>query len=696
MSVFGAEQVGRVLGARYRLDAPVGAGASATVFRAEDQQLRRTVAVKVLHPSLADDPSFLKRFRAEAQAAAALNHPNVMAVYDWGEEDGRPFLVGEYLSGGSLRHMLDRARRLTPSQALVVGLEAARGLDHAHSRGLVHRDIKPANLLFSEDGRLRIADFGIARALADAAWTDPSGVVLSTARYASPEQARGKPVDGKSDVYSLALTLIESVTGAVPFAADTTVSTLMARLDKLMPVSAELGPLASVLERAGRPDPAERFDAAGLAKALVASAERLPRPAPLPLVLTEIELFRSEDGESRDADGPTTIGPVRARSGDTEIGPVAPAAYGATNVIGPDERKVVDAPLPPARAVSAATPPVLAPSKESAPTTAIYDAADDLDRPRRWVRRVLIGLVALLVGAAVALAAFFYIDANRPTADVAAVVNLDEAQARNVLETAGFEVTVDRVRRDGTEQGTVLEQDPAAGVELREGRIVTILVSDGPELKALPELVNLPQIEADAQLRVLNLAVGTVTAENSEDVQRDYVIRWSVPGQGVLPVGTEVVSGTTVDLVVSAGPAQRPVPDITNVAYDQAVAMLADPTVRLNAQRVDDEFSRDIPAGNVIRTDPPVGTAVDRDSTVVIVVSKGPDYVTVPNVAGMPLAQAVETLRAAGLEPGEVSGQADGIVTSTSLGANTQAVRGDTVDIVLGPPPDPAAPPPSG
>jgi serine/threonine-protein kinase len=692
MSVFGAEQVGRVLGARYRLDAPVGAGASATVFRAEDLQLRRTVAVKVLHPSLADDPAFLKRFRAEAQAAAALNHPNVMAVYDWGEEDGRPFLVGEYLSGGSLRHMLDRGRRLTPSQALVVGLEAARGLDHAHSRGLVHRDIKPANLLFSEDGRLRIADFGIARALADAAWTDPSGVVLSTARYASPEQARGKPVDGKSDIYSLALTLIESVTGTVPFAADTTVSTLMARLDKLMPVSAELGPLASVLERAGRPDPDDRFDAAGLAKALVASAERLSRPAPLPLVLTDSELFGSDDADSRTADGPTTIGPVGARSGDTEIGPVVPAAYDATKVVGPAERMGVDAPLPPVTAASSATPPVLPTDDQSAPTTAIYDAAADLDRPRRWVRRVLIALVALLVAGAVALAAFFYIDANRPTAEVASVVTLEEAQARNVLETAGFEVTVNRIRRDGTEQGTVLEQNPVAGVELREGRTVTIVVSDGPELKPLPELVNLPQIEADARLRVLNLAVGTITTENSEDVQRDYVIRWSVPGQGVLPVGTEVVSGTTVDLVVSAGPAQRPVPDITNVAYDQAVAMLADPTVRLNAQRVDDEFSRDIPIGNVIRTDPPVGTDVDRDSTVTIVVSKGPDYVTVPNVIGMSLTQARDTLIAAGLGVGDVSGQGGDIVASQSLGANAQAVRGDAVDLVVGPP----APPPSG
>jgi serine/threonine protein kinase len=160
------EHLGRVLGGRYRLLAPIGTGASAHVFLAEDVKLRRRVAVKVLHPALTDDEAFLRRFRAEARAAAALNHPNVMAVYDWGEEADGPFIVCEFLGGGSLRSVLDRGTRLTPSQALVVGLEAARALDYANRRGLVHRDIKPANLLFDDEGRLRIADFGLARALA--------------------------------------------------------------------------------------------------------------------------------------------------------------------------------------------------------------------------------------------------------------------------------------------------------------------------------------------------------------------------------------------------------------------------------------------------------------------------------------------------------------------------------------------------
>src|SRR3954467_5289081 len=186
-----ADQVGRVLGGRYRLLAPIGTGASAHVYMADDTRLRRRVAVKVLHAALADDQAFLRRFRAEAEAVAALRHPNIMNVYDHGEDGGSPYLVLELLGGGSLRSLLQGGHRLSPSQALVVGLEAGRALDYAHRRGLVHRDIKPANLLFDEEGRLRIADFGVARALAEAAWTEPQGAILGTARYASPEQAQG-------------------------------------------------------------------------------------------------------------------------------------------------------------------------------------------------------------------------------------------------------------------------------------------------------------------------------------------------------------------------------------------------------------------------------------------------------------------------------------------------------------------------
>jgi len=278
-----ADQVGRVVGGRYRLLAPVGTGASADVYVADDVTLRRRVAVKVLHDALAGDEAFLRRFRAEAQTVASLRHPNIMGVFDWGEERDGPFLVLEYLGGGSLRDLLDRGSRVSISQAVLVGLEAARGLDYAHRRGLIHRDVKPANLLFDDEGRLAIADFGIARALAEATWTEPVGAVVGTVRYASPEQARGNSVDGRADVYALALVLVEAVTGAVPFAADTTIATLMGRLDRPIPVWPGIGALAPAIEAAGAPSPGQRVDAAGLVRLLESATRHLPRPTPLPL-----------------------------------------------------------------------------------------------------------------------------------------------------------------------------------------------------------------------------------------------------------------------------------------------------------------------------------------------------------------------------------------------------------------------------
>jgi tRNA A-37 threonylcarbamoyl transferase component Bud32 len=271
-----------VLGGRYRLVAPIGTGSSAQVFLADDVSLRRRVAVKVLHPALAGDEAFLRRFRAEARAAAALSHPNLMAVYDWGEDDG-PYLVLELLGGGSLRALLDTGGRLSVAQAAAVGLDAARALGAAHRRGFVHRDIKPANLLFGDDGRLRIADFGLARALSEAAWTEPGDGLVGTARYAAPEQASSPRVDGKADVYALGLVLIEAVTGSVPLTADTGLGTLMRRVDTPVPVPEALGPLRPLLLEVGRANPADRPDAEGVERGLLEVARALDPPGPLSL-----------------------------------------------------------------------------------------------------------------------------------------------------------------------------------------------------------------------------------------------------------------------------------------------------------------------------------------------------------------------------------------------------------------------------
>ena len=212
-----AGDVGRNLGGRYRLVAPLGSGASAIVYVAEDLLLARKVAVKLLHPALAGDLSFLRRFRAEAQAAAALSHPNIVAVYDWGTEpaldggQGSPYLVTEYLAGGSLRAMLDRGRRLSPSQALLVGLEACRGLEYAHGRGLVHRDVKPANLMLVGGRMLKITDFGLAKQPEASLTSD--GTLIGTPNYMSPEQIAGRLLDGRSDLFSLGVVLSEVLAG---------------------------------------------------------------------------------------------------------------------------------------------------------------------------------------------------------------------------------------------------------------------------------------------------------------------------------------------------------------------------------------------------------------------------------------------------------------------------------------------------
>ncbi len=290
------DSIGRVLGKRYRLLSALGTGASAHVFLAEDVSLQRHVAVKVLQPGLATDEAFLKRFRAEARSVASLNHPHVLRVFDWGDDTDGPYLVLEYLGGGSLRDLLDRNVRLSHSQAAQLGTEVAQGLAYAHTRGLVHRDIKPANLLFDEEGLVRVADFGVARALAEAAWTEPAGAMVGTARYISPEAAEGKPVDGRADVYSLALVLYEAVTGTVPFVTDTTMGTLAARIGQPLPHHAALGPLDDVLARAAAPEVSARLDAAGLAARLGALAAALPAPAPLPLVIPHLDATASIAG----------------------------------------------------------------------------------------------------------------------------------------------------------------------------------------------------------------------------------------------------------------------------------------------------------------------------------------------------------------------------------------------------------------
>ncbi|MEO6317221.1 MAG: PASTA domain-containing protein, partial [Acidimicrobiales bacterium] len=533
---------------------------------------------------------------------------------------------------------------LTQSQALLVGLEATRALDYAHRRGFVHRDVKPANIMFGDDGRLRIADFGLARALAEAAWTEPQGAVLGTARYASPEQAQGQPVDGRADVYSLGLVLIEAVTGSVPFAADTTIATLMARVGKPVVVPDTLGPLQKPLTRAGLPDPADRPDAGELAVALMASAENLPRPEPLPLATATPIVDLTEAPDDRDA---TMLG----------------AALGGSRLAEPGEVTMAEGP---------AVPPVTSPAT-------LPDYLDDdfaVEAPerhrRRWPWLVVATLLAVLVGGG---AAYAWSEARTPVYEVPTLVSLTETQARAALEEYGFEVERQDRRADGSTPGTVLATDPEAGQSLDEGGPLVLYVSIGNELATVPtDLVNRTIDDARVVLDAAGSFTVALTEVESEDVGAGIVI---AVGEGV---PTELPKGSEVPLTVSKGPRPRDVPTgLEGQTYEAAAAAVE--AVQLTAVRLED-FSDDVPAGQVIALNPDSGTA-PRGSDVEIVVSIGPDLVAVPTVAGSTLEQAVAALEAAGFAVGDAFGPANGQPFETDPPAGTMLRRGTAVAIFL-------------
>ncbi len=602
-------EIGRVLGGRYRLVTPIGAGASARVYLADDITLRRRVAVKVLHPGLADDPTFLRRFQAEAQSAASLNSPYVLGVYDWGHDDVA-YLVTEYLGGGSLRSLLDAGHRLSPSQALLLGLEGARGLDYAHDRGLVHRDIKPGNLLFGDDGRLRIADFGLARAIAEAGWTDEAGSLVGTARYAAPEQARGERVGPASDIFALALSINESVSGSVPFTNDSVVATLMARTEQPFEPDPDLGPLVSLLRTAGALDPADRPAAGELAEAFLAAASNLPPPAPLPLA-----------GVGVDVDA--VLEPTE--HGTSHVSP-SPLARGAV--------------------------------EETAPA-------------RRWPWALLLAAIITLVAATATSA---WRSETEPLAVVPDVEGLDRLTAVAELATYGWELDIVDVREANTELDEVVRVDPPPGRALADGETVRLFVSLGEPLVVVPESIGLSITDAADRLTAAGFTVGEISEAADETVASGLVLALVTPGGAV-----ELEPGTVVDLVVSTGPQDRTVPDMV-ASGDAADAIVQLAALRLTATEVR-EFDETIPAGEIIRYEPPPGTIVPVGTDVVIVVSDGPRPRPVPDVIGLDVADATEILEADGFVVVGVLGSPSLPVLATDPAAGE--VRSKGTEIVI-------------
>ncbi len=662
------DSIGRVLGDRYRLVTAIGAGASAFVYLADDVSLDRRVAIKVLHPALSADAGFLKRFRAEARVAAALNHPNILQVYDWGEEGDAPYLVLEFLGGGSLRQLLDAGVRLTPSQAVAVGRAAVAGLDYAHRRGLVHRDVKPANLLFDTDGRLRIADFGLARALAEATWTEPAGAVLGTARYAAPEQVEGKPVDGRADVYALALVLFEAVTGMVPFAADTTVATLMARVGVLLPEHDDLGPLNDVLLWAAAPDLSERYDAGAFGLRLEALAVALPAPDPIPVLPGGREAWTDGTVPYGPLDGaPTWLDDDRDR---TQIGPITDRGAGAGGAKGASAGGYRGGP-------SARLPEPTSPRAPAGATAA------PARRRHRWRWVVAVVLVLALVigaGAVVAVRDRLFV----PSHPIPTLVGDTLVRARQVVGIDDFSVRQTATVYDvGVPKGAIVSQRPGSGrshghpTTAKQGAVIDVTISRGPPPVAFPPLTTFTSCsDAEAALAALHL-VGVCppsAARYSSSVHAGGVV-------GSVPAG-QALYGSTVTIELSLGRAPVTVPDVTGAgsSYASAAAALrADGFVPKEAK----EYDASVTAGEVVGTAPAPGAGPQPyGSSVTVEVSLGPQPVAVPNVIGDTVAQATTALNARGLVVGgPFPSSGPDIVLYSYPPTGTQVLPGTTVNL---------------
>ena len=600
---------GSVIDARYRLLRRIGSGGMADVWLAEDSHLQRSVALKILHQRFAQDREFVERFRREAEAAAGLQHPNVVAVFDRGDVDGTYYIAMQLLEGRSLKALIDQG--LTPEQAVGLVRQVLEAAGFAHRHGVVHRDLKPQNAIVDAEGKVTVTDFGIARA--GASEITQAGSVMGTPHYLSPEQAQGQDVTAVSDLYSVGVILYEALTGRVPFEADSAVAIAMKQVSHMPQRPSSINPAVSpaldaVTMRALEKDPGQRFQSA---EAFIAA---------LDAALTD----------------PDPVG------GGT-------AAF---------------APLPPVVAADEAV------------------AAEDEEERRR--RRWLWALVALAVLAGILAGLALTRDT---TTDVPKVTSEQLSVAISLLEQDGFKVDgVKRVRRD-VAAGTVLEQDPSAGEAALDCAFVSffcskpelvLTVSAGPGSAEVPGTAGESQDEAVAALEEAGFEP-LVRRANSEAVEAGSVISSDPRG------GTTATRGSTVTITISSGPRLARVPVLVGSQRSVAVQQLR---ARGLSPSVEEEES-EATAGEVIRQSPSAGSELPRGSTVAIVVSEGEQQARVPNVIGKERAEAVEMLRAAGLEPSvseqetEVPSQV-GRVTDQFPPPGSEVEPGAGVTVVVG------------
>jgi eukaryotic-like serine/threonine-protein kinase len=553
-------EIGNVLGGRYRLVELLGQGGMATIYRARDNELERDVAVKLLRPEYERDPDFGTRFRQEARAAGSLNHPNIVSVYDYGNDPAGAYIVMELIDGEDLASVIRRTGAVPPRQAARLAADVASALAAAHGRGIIHRDVKPANVLVSRDGRVKVTDFGIARAIADAQLTMP-GLTMGSVHYFSPEQARGEPTTAASDVYSLGIVLYELLTGRRPWGGDSAAAIAMARLSGAAPlpssVRAGIPPaLDAIVRRAMSRDPAQRYQSAGeMREALDAYlADRAPSAAASPVGVGAAAAAAGAAG----AAGGFAAGGLAGSRGMDPVDPISPATV-ASGVARPNAGRVPydqDAyagSYAPVRERYAEPPP---PRRRVADDE--YDEEPRGTSPWVWIS----ALLALAILAVVGFLVFRLLSGPGKAAieqvTVPTLVGQTFAQAQVIAQRAGLTAQITAIDSTSTQPvNTVLAQDPKAGASVAKGGKVNLTTAGGPQQVQVPSLINRTEGDALNLLAQAQLKAG----------KRVEAFDPTIPSGNVIDqnpsAGQPVTAGSAVAYTVSKGPEPTPTPSPT-------------------------------------------------------------------------------------------------------------------------------------
>jgi serine/threonine protein kinase len=618
----------RLYSNRYQVTHLIARGGMAMVYRAQDTLLNRAVALKILYPELSEDPLFVERFRREAQAAANLSHPNIVPVFDWGEDRGTYFIVMELIEGTSLADMLRGSTTITAARSAQIVAQVAAALGYAHRSGVVHRDVKPGNILITRDGQVKVTDFGIAQAVSSEDHLAEAGSVMGTATYFSPEQASGAAVDGRSDVYALGVVLYEMLVGRPPFIGDTPVEVSTQHVNAVVPSMSQFAEsvpkdLEAIVMEALSKSPENRYQSADELRA---------------------DLIRFGEGQ-----------PVVAAQRDT-------AFFGA------DATRAVAA-VPGERTRSV---PIM-----SGPRT-------DIRRRRRnpigWI------ILAIVVVLAAAGGAYAYAQSNKSNnVALPSVVGETVLSATRQLGNEGFVVATKGVNSTKT-KNTVIAMSPKAGKSLAKGSSVKLTVSLGVRTSpvTVPDLVGMSLTNAENLLTHFQLSYVPSYTSNAQPGQIPGVVLSQSPIQG-----TKTQTGQTVTLVVLAPNTKYPLNSVDGLSQVAAGAKLTQQGL-LPASTVQRTCSDTVAQGLVVYTNPPAGTLVSANTTVTLIVSSGYCQVVVPNVINDTVSEASAALSAQGLEPQYSNdpvnvcdpGAPQTVTTETPSGGSS-VTYGSTVDLAL-------------